>query len=139
MAEGIALRIFAAELVKLDGIGFRLGALGNDIHAEIMRQSDDRAKNNGPRALAIVMNEGPVDLNRIERKALEIIERRITGPEVIQGKASAEIMNASQDLRRVLRVFHDQTFGQLELEAPARNFPARQNSPDILQEVVPEQ
>ena len=40
MPEGEALRIFAAELVELDGVGFGLRAFGDDLHAEIMRERD---------------------------------------------------------------------------------------------------
>ena len=54
LAEDEALRVFAAELIELDRIGVGLGAFGDDVHAEIVRQRDDRAQDDRARALAVV-------------------------------------------------------------------------------------
>jgi hypothetical protein len=50
LAEGKPLRVFAAQLVKLDRIGIGLGALGDHVHAEVMRQRDDRFQDHRPGA-----------------------------------------------------------------------------------------
>jgi putative transcriptional regulator len=54
LAEGKALRVFAAELIELDRIGIGLGALGDHVHAEIVRERDDRAQDHRPRARLVV-------------------------------------------------------------------------------------
>src|SRR5690606_7617158 len=47
-AEGVTLRVFAAELVKLHGVGIRFSALGDHFHTEIVRQRNDGSKDDGP-------------------------------------------------------------------------------------------
>ena len=54
LAEGEALRVFAAHLVELDRVGVGLGAFRHDVHAEIVSERDDRAQDHRPRALAVV-------------------------------------------------------------------------------------
>src|SRR6185437_13420276 len=52
LTEGKALRVFASQLVELDRIRIRLCALGDDVHAEIMRERDDRLQDHRARAAA---------------------------------------------------------------------------------------
>src|SRR5205807_1783436 len=63
LAERIALRVLAAELIELDRIGIRLCALRHHIYAEIVRERDDRAQDDGPLALAGRAHERLVDLD----------------------------------------------------------------------------
>ncbi len=46
----IALRVFAAHLIQLDGVGIGLGAFRDDFHAEIVGQRNDRAQDHRARA-----------------------------------------------------------------------------------------
>jgi hypothetical protein len=48
MAESIALRNFAAELIEYYRVRFRFGAFGDHLHPEIMGERHDRAQNHGP-------------------------------------------------------------------------------------------
>ena len=40
------------------------------------------------------LHEGPVDLERVHREALEVAERRVAGAEVVDGEADAEVLAA---------------------------------------------
>ena len=140
MAEGVALRIFAAELVEFDRIGLGLGAFGDDLHAEIVRQGHHRAQDHRLAALrGGVVDEGAVDLDRVEGEALEIGQRRITGAEIVQCEAGPEIADARQDLRRIFRILHHQALGQFELETTPAHIATRQHSFDVVQQVVTKQ
>ena len=108
------MRIFAAELIELYRIRFGFRAFGDDLHAEIMGKRHDRAQDHGPGAAAVLMHEGLVDLDRIEREPLQIRQGRITGAEIIEREAGAELANAREHLRGIFRIFHHQAFGQFE-------------------------
>src|SRR5208282_3858951 len=102
MAEGEALRIFATDLRKFDDIGFAFRALGDSLHAEIMRQRDDGAQHRGAVALAYIglaAGEGAVDLDRVEGETLKIGERRIARAEIVEGEAGAQFLDPAEYLR----------------------------------------
>src|SRR5262245_12834100 len=120
LAENIALRVFAAELIELDRVGIGLRALRYDLHAEVVRHRDDRAQDHRPLALAGGTHERLVDLDSVEREALKIRERRMAGAEIVERKTSAELADAMEHLRGVFRVLHHQRFRELELERAAR-------------------
>src|SRR5262245_57657189 len=102
LAEDEALRILAAELVELDRVRVGLGAFRHHVHAEIVRHPDDRAQDH--RALTLVRraHERLVDLDGVEREALEVGERGMAGAEIVERKAGAELADASEHLRGVL-------------------------------------
>ena len=114
MAESIALRIFAAELIEFDRVGFRFHAFGDDLHPEIMGERHDRAQDDRPCAFPILAHERLIDLDRIERKSLQIGQGRIAGAEIVEREAGAKLADAGQHLRRIFGIFHHQAFGQFE-------------------------
>src|SRR5258708_24385216 len=60
MAEHVALRVFAAELVEVHRIGFAFRALLDHVHAEIMGEPHDGAQDHRARPLGIHAYEGLV-------------------------------------------------------------------------------
>ena len=90
----IALRVFAAELVELDRVGIGLGAFRHHLHAEVVRERDDRAQDHRARALAVGAHERLVDLDGVEREALQIGERGMAGAEIVERQAGAELADA---------------------------------------------
>src|SRR5262245_9516183 len=139
LAEVIALRIFAAELRELDRIRIGFGALGHDFHAEIVRERDDRAQDHGARALAVRPYEGLVDLDGVERKALQVGERGVAAAEIVECQARAKVADALQHLRGVLGILHHQRFRKLELERATRKACARNHRAQVVDEVLPQQ
>src|SRR5215204_536368 len=65
---------------------------------------------------ANVRNERLVDLQRVDRKSLQVVERGVAGAEVINRDADSHQLQLVQLLDRLLRIFHDRTLSQLELE-----------------------
>src|SRR6266849_997740 len=138
-AEHVALRVFAAELVELDRIGIGFGALGDHIHAQIVGERDDRAQDHRPLALAGGAHEGLIDLERVEREALQVGERGMSGAEIVERQAGAELADAGQHLRGMFGVLHHQGFGELELERAARRPMAGEHRAKIVDQIVAEQ
>src|SRR5581483_1502917 len=95
------------------------------------RSQDDRSC--PPRRRA---HERLVNLDRIEREALQVRERGMPGAEIVQRQPGTELLYPGQHLRRVLGVLHDQRFGDLELETPAYQRRAAQYTAQVLDEIV---
>ena len=52
----------------------------------------------------------------------------MAGAEIVERKPGAELADAGEHLRGVLRILHDQRLGELELERAARKRRARQHA-----------
>ena len=63
----------------------------------------------------------------------------MAGAEIVERQTGAELLDAGQHLRGVFRIFHDQGFGDLQLERAARKRGASEDATQILDEVVPQQ
>ncbi len=139
LPEGEALGEVAAELIELGGIRLGLCTFRDDIHAEIVTQCDDRSQYNRPRSLGIRPHKGPVDLDGVERKTLQVGQRGMAGAEVIKREAGAELLDARQDQRRLLRIFHDNRLCDFQLERAAEQAGAREYGAQVVDQVVLEQ
>ena len=64
--------IFASELAHFGRVGLALCAIGNHLHIEIMRQRNERAQNDRPRALGIGARHHAVNLDEINLEALQL-------------------------------------------------------------------
>ena len=98
-----------------------LDALGHDLQVEVVAEADDGAHDGG--ILGVhreVVDEGAVDLERVEREALEVVERAVAGAEVIDGQGEAEFLEGLQRALPALHVLHQHPFGELELEQRGR-------------------
>ena len=61
MAERIALRVFAAELIEFNGVRFIFHAFGDDLRPEIMGERHDRAQDDGPCPFSILAHKGLIN------------------------------------------------------------------------------
>ena len=105
-----------------------------------MGECDDRTQDHRPLfVLAAGAHERLVDLDGVERKALQIGERGMPGAEVVERQADTEFAHARQHLRGVFGILHHQRLGQLQLERAARDRRARQHRAQILDQVVAQQ
>src|SRR5262249_15631854 len=84
-------------------------------------------------------HERLVDLDRVEREALQIRQRRMAGAEIVERQAGTELAHAREHLRGVFRILHDDRLGQLQLERTASEGRARQYAADILDEITAQQ
>src|SRR6185369_4228339 len=90
----------------------RLDTLGNHRQIERVAQVDDRAYDRRVvRILADVGDERLINLQRVDRKPLQIIERRVTRAEVVDRDADSHQLQLVQFLNRLLRIFHDRALG----------------------------
>src|SRR6266581_6948128 len=63
-----------------------------------------------------VAHETPVHLQVVDRKELEVAERRIAGAEVVDGEVHAHRAQIAHELHRLVRIPHHHAFGDFELE-----------------------
>ena len=110
-----------AQLHQLRGL---LDAFCRRLDVERVGELGDRA-DDGARAVAgqQVLDEAAVDLELVEREALQIAERRIAGAEIVERDADAERAQRVEQPQRRLAAFEEDRFGDLDLE-PVRREPA---------------
>ena len=121
LRQQVALRVVAAEhrelVVGLDG----LDALGHHLEVEVVPEVDRRLHDRRvARVLRHVHDERLVDLDGVDRQLLEVGERRVAGPEVVDREADAHLRQAVQDRGGAPVVGHDRRLGDLELERTGR-------------------
>src|SRR5262245_43636270 len=84
LAEQIALHRVAAFLGKEIELFRGLHALGDDRHFETMAEVDNRAHDvSRLRRLAEIDDKGAVNLDLVERKGLQIAQRRVAAAEIV--------------------------------------------------------
>ena len=92
-----------------------LDALGHDRHAEQVGELDDREDDGVARAILFqVGDEALVDLDDVDREALEVGERGVAGSEVVEGERHAELLQLVEDDERPFGVLHEDALGHLE-------------------------
>src|SRR5262249_34764221 len=75
LAEHVALRIFAAELIELDRVRIGLRPFRHHLHAEIVRERDDRAQDHRALTLGRGADGRLVELDGVERETLQLGQR----------------------------------------------------------------
>ena len=89
--EQVPLAQRAAEADEPFGLVGLLDALGNDLEPERPPEIDDRPGDRGPLAgRRDAGDERAVDLQDVDREALEVAQRRVAGPEVVDREMDAE-------------------------------------------------
>ena len=114
-AEEVALAAVAAHLAQAGQLQRRLQALGDHGDAERVAEVDDRLDDR--RVLACrgrARRRSPVDLDRLDREALEVGQRRVAGAEVVDGEVQAEAAQVAQGDRRRLDVGEQRGLGDLQ-------------------------
>src|ERR1700694_3666224 len=61
-------------------------------------------------------HECPVDLQRVYRKALQMIQARIAGTEVIESEVKPQLFEVPKYCQRGLRILHKEGFCQLKFQ-----------------------
>ena len=81
-----------------------------------MRQVDGRADNHLVVAAAEAADKRPVDLQLVDGQPPQVAERRVAGPEVVDGEPHAHVVQLGQRFQRTGRIGHDDVFGDFERE-----------------------
>ena len=98
-AEIKSLTDIALPLLQKQHLLFCFDSLGNDLHAHIVPQRDDRIHDAGIIAVVKnVVNEGLVDLQYVDGKTFEKIQRGITGTEIIDGHGNPGHLQRMQNV-----------------------------------------
>src|SRR5215469_2156309 len=112
-----ALAHLAAEHLELGDLVNRLHPFGDRRYAHGGGQVDDRADDGRVHpAFANPLDERPVDLDLVRGEVLQVGQRGMTGAEVIDGQAHAELAELAHDLAGTRDVVHDHGLGDLEYE-----------------------
>src|SRR4029077_16317215 len=113
--EKIPLTEPAMQLAQVLGLLSGLDALGDDLDTQAAAQVDDRADDLGALPLR-TLNEGRIDLQLIDREAMQIAQRGGAGAEIGDGEAAADLANPLDDGKSDLRILHDGALGDLEVQ-----------------------
>ena len=93
-----------------------------------MRERHDRAQDDRPRALAIVMDERPVDLDRVEGEALQIGERGIAGAEIVERRDRRQTHGCGPAFAPHIPGFPSRGFRSIRASACRARHPARRTA-----------
>ncbi len=109
-----------AQLEELVDGGAALDALGDDAEIEGAAQLDDRL-DDGPVAGVGLdpLHEGLVELEEVHRQVLELRERGVARPEVVDGHLDAEGLEPPQNARRLLGLLQHGVLGHFDAQALA--------------------
>jgi len=126
LSDQVALYLADAERFDEVALAQGLDALGNGGQPECLRDGGNGAHDGavGP-GIGDLGYEGAVDLDGVERKAEQILERGVADAEIVDGNPETGFAQATQQVDRVLGVLHRQAFGDLEFDefgAGARMF-----------------
>src|SRR2546426_8009649 len=111
------LHLVAALLLEAVFLLHRLDPFAHDPQPQAVRHGDDGGNDRGVRRIAReVPHERAVDLERVDRDALETAERGLPDAEVVDAQVDAEILEPAQRDGGRMLVSHHASLGELELE-----------------------
>ena len=115
--EEVALGVVAAEPAQLRELGLVLDPLGDHVQREGAGHADDRLDDR--RALLLDperVDEGAVDLQRVEGEAVEVGERGVAGAEVVEDEPHADLAERLQGGHRGGRLLDQDALGDLQAQ-----------------------
>src|SRR3569623_1790637 len=116
-ADEETLYLIAARLAQEGELFGCLHALRHHVEAQAPRHGDDGGDDGRVVLIGLhVADEGAVDLESLDREALEIAQRRIARAEIVDGEAHAHAVERGDIVARDLVALHQHALGDLELE-----------------------
>src|SRR5687767_1986199 len=104
-AEEVPLEFVAAMGSEEPCLFLGLDAFSDYANLEGLADGDDRRHDRSvASAAADVLYERLVDLERVDGKPLQVVQRRMTDAEVIDGDADSELLEVQKDLRGERRI-----------------------------------
>jgi hypothetical protein len=120
--EVVALGVRAAHLAQRGQLAVLLDALGHGGHAEAVAELHDGPGQGGVVGLlAEPLDEGAVDLQRVDREPPKVGQRRVAGAEVVDRQRHAERLEPDQLGQVLLGVGHQHALGHLQAEPVGRH------------------
>ena len=125
-----ALAVLDAEAAEDVGHRGTFDHLRDDGLPEGVGDRDHRADEGAVRGVRVeVADEGAVDLHEVDGQRLEIGEGREAGPEVVEGEAAAELLQAARPALQARDVGDGRRLGDLEREGARRQAAVRRRGP----------
>src|SRR5438270_12523919 len=117
-ADEVALNLVAVHQEQDLCLLLFLDAFGDHLEAQRVRERIDRL-NQRPRCRIGQESddEGPVDLECLNRQLREIPEGGVTGAEVVDGNPQAEVAHMVEFADVFLDVLHDEALGELQIDS----------------------
>ena len=108
----------AAQVAQASGLTMCLHPLGRDLELQALSQADNRRDDGFIIGVLLqIPHEASVDLDMIDRKLLEMGQRCISGPEVIQRDLDSMMPELGECRRHIVRVSAKKNgFGDFHLE-----------------------
>jgi hypothetical protein len=92
-------------------------ALSHCPHAQAVRQTHDRFHQRAGVVRAVhPLHELPVDLQIIDRQFLQVAQRGITGPKVVEGNADAQTLQFPELPGGFPDILHDHALGNFQIQ-----------------------
>src|SRR5690606_11077918 len=95
----------------------RFHPFGNHAHAEVVRHGNNGAGN--LRVVGVagqVLNKAAVNFQGVYRELLQIVERRVAGTDIINGRTLAEAAQAAEHVQGVFNIVNQNAFGLLQFQ-----------------------
>lgn len=87
------------------------------LQSEALTHAHDRTNDRcGIGAFRQILHKGAVNLQMIQREALEVSQIRVASPEIVQRQTDAQRLQSVQALHHGLRLAHHHRFGELEVQ-----------------------
>ena len=118
-ADQVALDLVAALLLQQGQVRFSLHPLRNHSQAQRMSHGNDRRGDR--RVIGVngdLPDEGPVDLERVQREVLQVAEGGVAGSEIVHRQVETHGPECVQRLGAFLVVVDQDALGELETEVP---------------------
>ena len=117
LVEEVALAEVALEAAQLAELDFVLDPLGDHVERERPGHPDHRLDDRRPLLFdAERVDEGAVDLQRVEGITVEVGERGVAGAEVVEDEADAELVQRFQRGERRGRLVDQHRLGDLQAQ-----------------------
>src|SRR5471032_2904301 len=113
----VSLHFVAAGTLQEGQLLERLDAFGNHLVLELLGDADDGAGDGA--VVGVAGNAGgerAVDLQRVDREALQVGQAGITGAEVVQRQGHAQRRDAVHDADHTVDVVHQRAFGDFQFQ-----------------------
>ena len=130
-AEEMALSFVAAMGLDLPHLLFRLDALGDHPLVEAGAKTGDCTDDLGVALFAQALNERPIDLDLLEGEFTQVVERRLTRPEVVERNADTQILELLHRRQRSVAVLEQQALRDFKLQALRGQTGLRQGGNDV--------
>ena len=120
MREQEALATRAAQVEQAGALLFGLDAFGDHFQAQRPGQRQHRAHHRGAAVLAHrfeFAHERAVDLQRVQREAMQVAQRGLAGAEIVQRRQHAGLAQGAEGGEDLVGIFQQRVLGDLDADA----------------------